>query len=304
MSLDLSSCVAASQLCVLEIDKCVDMVFPEPRDSLYLPNLRTLAFNTDLSTDITDSYALLSACPNIETLRIYGEGKCAPYQYASYCVILRRLTHLSISASTKASAFYVLECLSCPSLRSFSFHAHYEISEGKYKSGRIVIISHLEIFTSFFIRSAEDSNARLRLTELKLKYHVRSSAIPPESYGRYVVAEKELLSLFDDLEKLYLRGLVISNELVEDLTARADNKEGGRGRALLCPSLSELRLISNETTGLQTERVEEMVVSRWKYTPGLRVAKLRMPGFDDLSRESERVKACVEEGLVILSMYE
>jgi len=56
--------------------------------------------------------------------------------------------------------------------------------------------------------------------------------------------------------------LVIDDELIEELTVRADSGESKSD--VLCPSLSEMSLTHVGDFGLRNETTEKMIVSRWK----------------------------------------
>jgi len=66
---------------------------------------------------------------------------------------------------------------------------------------------------------------------------------------------------------------------------------------MMCPSLSTATFFNSDNPGIQKEGVEEMIVSRWKANKPLRDVSVFIPGFENLEKESERVRACVDEGM-------
>ncbi len=285
--------------------------FPALREALHLPNLRDLSFSiNERGSDFDDLIALLSASPNITSLCVDARDEFEHHDEPGAPFGVPHLTTLSItSSSDRTSAFHLLNHLTCPSLRSFTFHADYQIVKHEER-GSNVLITHLGSFIAFFLRLGSGSNTRSLppLTELELQYHLGTDVIPPGSYREHAEALSVLLRLFDDLERLSLSGLILDDELIEDLTlvctnddaARESSRRRRRSAFSLCPRLVEIKFKFEDKLELRKESVEEMIVSRWKQSQaGLRAVTLRIPGFENLGRESERVRACVGEGLVV-----
>lgn len=124
--LDLSSAVkfngtGAAQLKVLNIESWgMEWAFPKCRDALHLPNLRRLSFNADFSPDLGDSFALLSACPNITWLDIDSRERTSPTLEAetSHAILLPQLLEFSILSSYEIVSNHFLDSLICPSLKN------------------------------------------------------------------------------------------------------------------------------------------------------------------------------------------
>jgi len=86
----------------------------------------------------------------------------------------------------------------------------------------------------------------------------------------------------------------------DDDDARESSRSRRRSALSLCPRLAEIKFKFEDKLELRKESVEEMIVSRWKKSQaGLRTVTLHIPGFENLGKESERVRACVGEGLVV-----
>ncbi len=315
--IDLSSCAsvgAASQLRVLDVSQGVKWIFPPCKDTLYLPNLRELSLPIKLDENINDVFCMLSACPTLSTLRLSMLAQTpdppepTPDQNKNKTpapiLVLPFLTRLALSPCDQASVNLLLTRLACPSLRTFALLAH-ETGDGT-ETG-FVAPQHLRDLTDFFF-SSSSKHARhpttVPLAELELRYLAGPRISPAEPQRELVSALRHLLSLLGGLERLWVNGVVLDNELFESLTMHSDGADNP-----LCPSLSGLHLLLSgiglpdkviKEMGLRKETVEEMIVSRWEAAEKtrLREVTLFIPGFENFRKRSERVRACIEGGLV------
>ncbi len=106
----------------LYVSPGVDFLFPQPSNTLYLPNLRKLSFHTDPNGKLDDIFNVLSVCRNISTLYIVIEGKSRPTSFPSrnetQIIHLPQLA-IFILITYAGTAANLLCRLACPSLRSF-----------------------------------------------------------------------------------------------------------------------------------------------------------------------------------------
>ncbi len=205
---------------------------------------------------------------------------------------LCHISHILYSAQesapppTTSSAVLV-----CPSLRSF-------IVNFSSVNGRENFISAQDLHNFANFLSLADS--RPPLTELRLLCYMTISPTATASYYEHAAALRSLLGILDNLERLALWGVAVDNELIESLTIRTEEAGTGEGSStLMCPSLSSATFWLSENPGIQKESVEEMIVSRWKAKKRLHEIAFFIPGFENLENESERVRACVGEGMML-----
>ncbi len=302
--LDLTSCTTASigsQLRVLNVCDDVKWLLPERRDGLHLPNLRELSFSTstDPSGDLDDTLAVLSACPNILTLSVSTPCETRSASLPSSrnrnpTVSLPHLTRLMLSIGDGPTTHRLLRNLVCPSLRCFIVNFSSLAVDG---SEKLISAQDLHNFANFL--SLADRHPPL--AELRFLCYTISPTTT-ESYSERAAALRNLLSILNGLERLTIWGLAIDNEFIESLVIRTEEAgtEKGEGSSTsICPSLSSLSFFLSENPGLPKESVEAMIVSRWKANKTLREVSFLIPGFENLKKESERVKACVDEGMVL-----
>ncbi len=192
------------------------MAPPQPVDALYLPNLRELSLCNDPNSTLDNTFAVLSACPNISTLRIDINTVSGSLRVQTDIQVIR-LLQLTVFTmfSSSGTATYLLSRLVCPSLRSCDISA-----------GGVVTLGDIRSYTAFFSRCS--SGPHPPLSYLRLSYGLKPDvAVQRDLFREQLGASRELLGLLRNLERLRLCGLVIDDELIEELTVRA-NWEGSK----------------------------------------------------------------------------
>jgi len=300
-SFDLTSCTRtasiSSQLRVLDICEHVKWLLPERRDGLHLPNLRELNFSTDLGRDLDDTLAVLSACPNILTLSILTSRSALlpPNQNKKPTIALPLLTRFEFTLEDRPTSLLLLSSLACPSLRSFIVTSCSTYSS-PYEPESFISAQDLNSFADFLSLTG----SHLSLSEIELACVTVISPAVTESYSEHAAALRNLLSILNGLERLTIRGLAIENELFELMAVRTGETAEANSTPL-CPSLSKMIVCLAENPGIQRESVEKMIASRWKASRTLQDVAVYIPGLENLEEESERVKACVNEGMTVMS---
>lgn len=302
--LDLSACTDAnkerSQLSEISITEDLIWRLPNEHHALHLPNLRVLKFCADMRTELRATHRILSASPNLSSLRIFDGSRSVPpssplateIQDEIHEITLSDLFDLQVSSfrgddTANMMSLKLLDRLTSPSLAVFTFH-----------SSQLISPQHLRRFASFFSRKLPLSGSPL--VELELVYPENVDAIPHESHHEHSRALLEMLRLLNRLERLYLWGLIANDELLGALTIPHNTRaKNGSSAKVLCPSLSVLFVIGDFNVGLSEDAAEEMVASRWESGYRLRELSLIVPGFKNFGTRSERMKALVKEGLVV-----
>lgn len=303
-ALDLSTCTSTnqetSQLSEIVTSGVLIWRLPEAHHTLHLPNLRNLNFRVDLGTELCSTLRVLSASPNLSSLQIYDDWSAlAPSSFPLAQnqdeipeVTLNNLSSLNLSSyrgapryASQTTMMKLIDKLTCPSLGDFNFHTH-----------KLLNAQHWQSFTSFFTRQLPMSGSPL--VKLSLYFPGNIDAIPPESLQEHSRALVEMLRLVNKLEYLSLWGFIANDELLGALTI-LPHTGMNNGSEILCPSLSGLCVFNKVNIGMSEEAAEEMVVSRWESGCRLRRLSLRMPGLRNLGNRSARMKALVQEGLVI-----
>jgi len=112
-----------------------------------------------------------------------------------------------------------------------------------------------------------------------------------------------MLRRLDSLASLDLEGLVVDNRLAEELAVPVRESEASDGQprtSVICPKLSvfRLRCDANEATGVRMNAIEDMVESRWRNeSRSLNSLGLGFTGVGNIEEASERIRACINEGL-------
>lgn len=252
-------------------------------DTLRLPNLRSLAVVV-ANGELDNMFRVLSSCPNISRLFI-GFPETSQFNSTSRqseTIALPHLTNFNLNSSDPDSSYSLLAHLSCPLLQCFCHEM--DISRTEATPGY-----YLQCVAAFLARGTTASQSQLLI--LGLNFTISD----PTSYNESVAELRALLSPLESLRLLRLYGMLFNAYLIEELTVRPGNEN-----AVLCPSLLKISLSCKENLGLRVETVDEMIVSRWMANKrSLREVQLGIPGFENFVVESERTRACVEEGLVV-----
>ncbi|KLO10775.1 hypothetical protein SCHPADRAFT_502271 [Schizopora paradoxa] len=273
--LDLTQCTVhvASQLQVLEVCAFIRWTLPES-GTFWLPNLRYLniSIDRDIKVDV-----ILAACPNISSLIIEIRPSASHGHMES--VNLPHLTNFILSTENDAFTNSLLTRLSCTSLVRFV-----------YNSWDWVFKLHI---LADFLSKLENPSGCSSLEELKI-VHRGVNRIPLESQSEFALMLKNMLNPHGNLKQLLLNDVFINKEIIEILSPRS-------GAMHVCPSLTSIfiacHLPASGDLGFN-ETLEEFVVSRWHSRNGNLAIELRFNSFKNFSEESQRIRKCVEEGLV------
>lgn len=298
-SLDLSPCTvsinAGAQLQSMEVEFIQSWILPGIREDLYLPSLQELSLCSDINRNVDDIFSILKACPIISTLHIRVRDTFPGIrvtQSDSQTIVLSHLTSLSISSLNHNAAHHILSRLSCPSLQRFVLLSTH-CDEARLCSATP---QRLRDLAAFFARRVKGPVLPPALTELLLVYPC-GTAIVQDERREHSEALRHLLGLLQRLERLNLQGLAITNDLIEDFTAHTDEIQSGNNSAL-CPFLTTFSIFRDDSD-VRKEIMERMIVSRWNSENRLRSMDLEIASLANLPEESEQVKACIAEGLVL-----
>ncbi|KLO17446.1 hypothetical protein SCHPADRAFT_162401 [Schizopora paradoxa] len=194
-------------------------------------------------------------------------------------VHLPRFTSLSLLSNNRPIAMRLLTLLACPSLRSLDF--------GMPKMG---------LDPSFILDFFSRPNPPPPLRSLSLTgQEPFVGAVQDTGHDTL----RNLFSLLGGLEKLDLRAPFVDSEILRLLVLpREEAQESGQHPLL--PSLKEINMAWHGTSELIEQLAEELVFSRYTAIGGTNLEEvlLSFPGFFRL-QERERVKACVDRGLVL-----
>ncbi|KLO04874.1 hypothetical protein SCHPADRAFT_911393 [Schizopora paradoxa] len=252
--LDLSSAVISNGIGAVQLQELnvlswdMDWVFPAGRNTLHLPNLRKLSFNTNFSLDLGDSFTLLSACPNILRLDIDSRDPLAPTLKSGTAlpILLPHLIEFRIMTSDEAVINHFLDTLTCPSLANCHL-----------LSSAVGTPRNLRSISSFLCRG---SVTHPRLACLVIRYE-SVNGVPFQLYHDCTLALRRLLGALKSLERLSLGGLILDEPVFNELTTRAithDSRERTSGDDdLLCPLLSHFHsMATNKRISLQNDEFD------------------------------------------------
>ncbi|KLO17458.1 hypothetical protein SCHPADRAFT_162682 [Schizopora paradoxa] len=276
---------AASHLEYLVLGYCTVMHLPPLHKTLHLPRLRVLRYKSAEGIgNLEDLQRILSASKNLEELEIKIPGSTiSTLKTIQDSIHLPHVTSLTLVMSNRPTTNYLLERITCPSLRKLIFTVRYPM-DTEPSVEEFAFMDFLRI-RDFLARSC--SNASLE--ELTLDWQDLKTVYYPD-----VESLRDLLLSLKDLKKLEVHEHLLTQEVIGMLTLRDEGSPGSQ----ICPSLLELQITKQFGCGFEEDMVEEMLVSRWK-AGSLRSFTFAFPYFRELHRR-KRVRDCVEEGLRIV----
>ncbi|KLO06196.1 hypothetical protein SCHPADRAFT_910485 [Schizopora paradoxa] len=287
VSLDLTSFAmdACSHLRVLDVSSGVKWLLPE---KFSLPSLQELRICTDLGHDTT---AILSACPGISSLHIFVKDEALDHKVKSRVTVLSHLAFLEIRSSNDARSKHIINTLSCPSLQSLAFNESGELRE-------IVALQSLRSITAFLSRS----NVHRSLVELRIQFYcIPTTNIDLDSRRENIWLMVDLLRSLANLERLFLSGFIVDEDIVRLLTVHPKGLQEDFCKAAVCPLLREMMFTFTNLGRFGRGAMGAMIASRWEATKKLRSVTLSFAEFPDFAHENERVRVCMEEGLILLA---
>ncbi len=236
-SLDFDCCTASAKIHTLYASQGVRWILPKhPRGPLRLPNLRDLLLCSDLNNNYDDFCAVLSACPCVEDLTVLAR-RCIPSSPNSAsdrassitdAVLLPHLTCLRVVSVNRPATVQLLGSLACPSLEALFVNTPERITASNMPEDHCMTSALLAAYSDFFNRSQPP------LVVLSLLYNY-----VPSSYDGQGQALRSVLRPLRNLQSLELYGVVVDDELFEEMTFH-DLKESGH--STICPLLKEFLL--------------------------------------------------------------
>lgn len=222
--LDFTICSTSNTLRSLDVSGGTLWILPECVDSgLHFPSLSILNFATDITGKLEDVHTVLSSCPNIERMKVVvyictlSKSRQTPEHSTSSphnIIVFRRLAYLTIVIENIPTVLQVLNWITCPALRNF------KIRDSDYKGTRgpderQLTTEIVETLGDFMERSCPP------LETLGVLYnpYVRLDEI--DSFGPLI---RNLLRPLRTLESLTLEGVLVDNELFEEMTLLGDEE--------------------------------------------------------------------------------
>ncbi|KLO17456.1 hypothetical protein SCHPADRAFT_957500 [Schizopora paradoxa] len=230
------------------------------------PGLEELMLDTG---NFDDLLGMLSACHNLEELEIYIPGRSSfTSTSARESINLPRLTRLGLNMSSRLTTNYLLNNLTCTSLRKLQFSIYYSLE-----------IESLEMCASMEPLRVKNlltrSSSNPPLEEMILDWR---ESVPPAS-SDLAESLKDLLLSLEKLDTLGLHDYALTQEIVEILTIPSKGSLGSR----LLPLLSTIRMTKALNYDLAEDAVEEMLVSRWQ-AGSLRSIYIGLPHFKEFNK--------------------
>jgi len=201
-------------------------------------------------------------------------------------ILLPNLIHISIVDGSRTLLIRLLDKLICPNLLKFAAQNTYSSSAPEEPDMVYAITPKLLLsLDNFFHRS------RPPLSSFELRFETRKGSTPHALHNEYSHILRHVLRQLNDLERLYLEGLVIDDQLrvIQVMT----HKEGKPG---LCPGLGQIR-ITGEGNNVRSQSVADMVVSRWRLGKVLKYMEHGISGVGEIAKIHAEVKKCIKEGL-------
>jgi len=223
---------------------------------------------------------------NLTKLDVSTFGRSEPIHgsVSEDLILLPNLIHISIVDGNRTLLIELLNKLICPNLLKFAAENTYSSSEPE-EVGMVYAITPKLLLSleNFFQRSHPP------LSTFELRFEARKGTTPPASHQEYNLILMRVLRQLNDLERLYLEGLVIDEQLILGMIHR-------EGKPGVCPGLNEIRL-TGEGNGVLSKTVAKMVLSRWKLGNELKYMEHGISGVEDFAQKYPQVYRCIEEGL-------
>ncbi|KLO10783.1 hypothetical protein SCHPADRAFT_502951 [Schizopora paradoxa] len=286
---DLSHCISddRSHLEHLSLGLNETIRLPNDRNTLRLPRLRSFFhIRYDEGKNLEDLRYILSAAHSLEKLQLgFFRKSVSSTTSTRGSTYLRNLTSLTLTLSNRFASRYILDILTCPSLRELSLSVKgtqdFEVEEDR------AFLEPLRI-RDLLVRSCPNPPLQtLRLDCMEVH----------EVGPNYSAALKDLLVALRNLKTLYLHIFSLNHAVLEMLTITTEELD-----SQLCPSLHEIHLAHKwprEESDISEESLEDMVVSRWE-AGSLCAVTFRLPRSRLAAmKERKRMVECIREGLEI-----